>query len=463
MINFALHGQEWAAVLAFPAMLRVIVTVALGLTLIILAHEWGHFIVARMAGVRVEIFSILGIGPRLFGWRSGDTDYRVSMFPLGAYVKMAGESVEGEVAGAPDEFLSKTRWQRALILVAGPFMNAVCAVVFLFFIFAIYGVPEPSYLSKPAVIAGVLKNSPAAQAGLLAGDRLVNVDGSVVSTWEDVAHALEKNRGGASTDVRVERLGQTLQVPITGAASGNRPTELIGFPEESVQIVDVNPGSPADRAGLRGEDVIVSADGRAVKSVDQFVEKIQESAGKSVSLVVLRSNQNLTLSVEPAEESLPDGRKIGRIGVQPGVADSNYRHMSVSAAASLAVSDLGRLSTQIWGTVWQLLTGRASLRDLQGPVGIARVSGQAAKRGIPDFIFVLAVISLNLAIVNLLPIPMMDGGQLLLLGMEGARRRDFSGTFRERFLQVGIAFLLLLVVVVMYNDIRKLIPAKWLG
>ncbi len=463
MLETLLDSRPALVLLSFPGTLRLIVTVALGLTLIILAHEWGHYIVARLARVRVEVFSILGFGPRLFGWRKGDTDFRFSLVPLGAYVKMAGESMEGEVAGAPDEFLSKARWQRALILAAGPAMNVVSAAVLLFFIFAIYGVPEPTFLSKPPVLAGVLKNSPAAKAGLTAGDKLVSVNGAAVATWEDVARAFDWRQANPQAEIRYDRSGQVLNAAVSGGPSITKLAQLVGYPEEPVQIVGIVPGAPADRAGLKIDDVIKSADGQPVISVDQFVEKIEGSAGRSVSLLVLRDDRLLTLAVQPAEEALPDGRKVGRIGIQPGAAESHYRRMSPTQAASLAVSDLAGLTAQICGTVWQLVVGRASIQDLQGPVGIARISGQAAQRGVPEFLFVLALISLNLAIVNLLPIPMMDGGQLLLLGLEGARRRDFSGSFREHFLQVGIAFLLLLIVLVMYNDIRKLIPAKWLG
>jgi len=463
MLSTFLRGQALLALLSFPGTLRLIVVVTLGLTLIILAHEWGHYIVARMASVRVEVFSILGFGPRLFGWRRGDTDFRFSLVPLGAYVKMAGESVEGEVAGAPDEFLSKKRWQRALILTAGPGMNVVCAAAMLFFIFAIYGVPEATYLTKPPILAGVLKNSPAAKAGLAAGDRLVSLNGTAVGTWEEVVRAIDWKQGHPRADIRFERSGVMLNAAVSGGAGATKLAQLVGYPEERVQVLAIVPGAPADRAGLKVDDIVQAADGQPIISVDQFVEKIEESAGRSVSLTILREGRSRTIAVQPMEETLPDGRKVGRIGIQPGAADSHYRRMSLPESATLAVSDIGNLTGQICSTVWQLVVGRASIQDLQGPVGIARISGQAAQRGIPDFIFVLALISLNLAIVNLLPIPMMDGGQLLLLGLEGARRRDFSGSFRERFLQVGIAFLLLLVVLVMYNDLRKLIPAKWLG
>jgi len=463
MLIGAMQGQLLMALFSFTGTLRTVLTVGFGLTLIILAHEWGHYIVARLAGVRVEVFSILGFGPRLFGWRRGDTDFRFSLVPLGAYVKMAGESLESEVAGAPDEFLSKTRWQRALVLAAGPAMNVVCAAVFLCFIFLTYGVPEPAYLSKPAVLAGVLKNSPAANAGLAAGDKIVSVNGTAVASWGELARVFDWKQANPRAEIRFEKAGAVQSAIVTGGPSIAKLTELVGYPDEPVQVVGIIPGGPADRAGVKVDDVVKTADGQPVLSVDAFVETIQQSAGRDVNLGIARGDQNLTLTVKPVEEALPDGRKVGRIGIQPAGADLHYRRMSPLQAASLSVSETGNLTAQICGTVWQLVVGKASIQDLQGPVGIARISGQAAQRGVPDFIFVLALISLNLAIVNLLPIPMMDGGQLLLLGLEGARRRDFSGTFREHFLQVGIAFLLLLVVLVMYNDIKKLIPAKWLG
>ena len=458
-------GGELGAALALVSAetLRAIVAVAVGLTLIILAHEWGHFIVARALKVRVEVFSILGIGPRLFGWKHGDTDYRFSMFPIGAYVKLAGESSEEERAGAPDEFLSKARWQRALILAAGPVMNIVCAVVMFFLVFWAYGLPEASYLAKPPVLAGVLKDSPAEKAGLRPGDLLTQVNGAAVSTWRDVARAFDKSAGHTEQALAFERGGSRLEAAVTANPAVQRPSEIVGYPDEPVRIEGVFPGSPADKAGLEAGDDVATADDRPVVSVDQFVETLQQSAGRPVNLGVLRNGRKQSISVQAHLDTLPDGTKKWRIGVQPGPSEVHYRQLGLPEAASFSVAETGSFAVRLLQGIWQLVVGQSSLRELQGPVGIAHISGQAAQQGLPEFLTVLGFISLNLAIVNFLPIPILDGGHLLLLLLEGLRRRDFSLVFRERFLQLGMVFLLLVFAIVMYNDVRRLIPPKWLG
>lgn len=461
-----LCGEAFPAALValvMPETLRLILIVGFGLTLIILAHEWGHFILARAVGVRVEVFSILGIGPRLFGWKWGDTDFRFSLLPLGAFVKLAGESTEEDRAGAPDEFLSKPRWQRALILAAGPVMNLVCAVLLFFLIFWAYGLPEPLYLSKQPVLAGVLKNSSAAGAGLQAGDRLAQVNGAAVGTWKDVVDAVEKAGTPADLSLAYTRDGRQLTAAVKRTAATVRLAELTGYPHEAVRLDAVVAGLPADRAGLKPEDLVTAVDGQPVLSVDQFVETVQESAGRPLTVAVSREGQARSITVQPYEDTLPDGRKTWRIGVNPGPSEVHYRRLGLQESATLAATDTWGFSLRLLQGIGQLVTARASLRDLQGPVGIARVSGQAARRGLPDFLSVLAFISLNLAIVNFLPIPILDGGHLLMLALEGVRQKDFSAASRERFLRVGMAFLLLIFVLVMYNDLRKLIPAKWLG
>jgi len=452
--------------LALPDVARAIGAMILVVGIMVLVHEWGHFIVARLFGVRVDVFSI-GIGPRISGWKRGNTDYRVSALPIvGGYVKMAGESPEEERTGAPDEFLSKPRWQRALIIVAGPSMNVISACVIFFLIFFGYGVLQASYMSKPPVIAGVLKDSPAAQAGLQAGDRLVEVNHVATATWEDVGKGLDAGQRKDRVEVTYERAGQKLNATTT-ADPARRETlsapALLGYPEDPVQLETVVAGLPADRAGLKVDDRVISVDGVPVVSQDQFVETIKSSGGKPLSIAVQRGGQNLAITVQAMQDTTADGRKTWRIGVQPAPVEFRYRRLSLFEAADRAVEQTIGLTGLIFGTVGQLISGHASIREVEGPVGIMRYSGEAARRGLYELAFLTAGISLNLAILNLLPIPILDGGHILLLLLEGIRRRDFSQVFRERFLQVGMVFILLLFVIVMYNDIRKLIPAKWLG
>jgi regulator of sigma E protease len=451
--------------LALPDVARAIGAMVLVVGVMVLVHEWGHFVVARLFGVRVDIFSI-GFGPRLTGWRRGPTDYRISALPVGGYVKMAGDSPDEDRTGAPDEFLSKPRWQRALIIVAGPSMNVISACVLFFLIFFHYGIIQPAYLEKPAVLAGVLKDSPAAKAGLQAGDRLVEVNHARTATWEDVVKAFEAGERKDRVELVYERAGQRISATSQADAAKKetvRPAALIGYPADPVELENVVSGLPADRAGLKVDDRIASVDGAPILSLDQFLETVQTSGGKALQFVVQRNGQTLTIPVQPFQEAQADGRKTWRIGVLPAPVEFHYRRLSFLDSAGYSVEQTYGLTGRIFGTVAQLVSGRASIREVEGQVGIMRYSGEAAKRGLYELVFLTAGISLNLAILNLLPIPILDGGHILLLCLEGIRRRDFSQVFRERFLQVGLVFLLLLFVTVMYNDIRKLIPAKWLG
>ncbi|HUJ40112.1 MAG TPA: RIP metalloprotease RseP [Candidatus Acidoferrales bacterium] len=451
--------------LLLPDYVRAAAAMIFVIGVMVLVHEWGHFVVARLFKVRVDIFSV-GFGPRLTGWRRGPTDYRISALPIGGYVKMAGDTPEESRTGSPDEFLSKPRWQRALIILAGPTMNIVSAAVFYFAIFYGYGIPQAAFLHQPPVLAGVLKDSPAAKAGLQAGDRLVEVNHTATATWQDVGKALDKLNSTNEVDVVYERGGQRYPVVSRGnpdARESLRPALLLGFPNAPIELDTVVPGKPADRAGLKVDDRIVSVDGSPIVSVDQFLEAIQGSGGKTLQITLLRNGKELTIPVAPREDASVGTEKAWRIGVIPVAADIHYHRLSLGESLSLAGTQTVGLTGQIFVIVAQLASGRASIRDVAGPVGIMQYSGEAAKRGFYALAFLTAGISLNLAVLNLLPIPILDGGHILLLGLEGIRRRDFSQVVRERFLQVGMVFILLLIAIVMYNDIRNLIPAKWLG
>ncbi len=452
--------------LALPDFARALGAMILVIGVMVLVHEWGHFVIARLFGVRVDIFSI-GFGPRLTGWRRGPTDYRISALPIGGYVKMAGDTPEEDRSGAPDEFLSKPRWQRTLIILAGPSMNIVSAAVIYFLLFYGYGIPQPAFLSQPPVLAGVLKDSPAAKAGLQTGDRLVEVNHAATATWQDVAKALDSAAAPKDrVDLAYERAGQRFSaVSIGNPAKPDslRLAALLGYPADSIELDTIVPGRPADRAGLKVEDRIVSVDGSPILSLEQFLEAVKGSGGKTLQITVSRNGHTLTIPVEPRQDVEGGADKTWRIGVLPVSADIRYRKLSLAESLRFSSSQTVGLTGQIFAIVGQLINGRASIRDVAGPVGIMRYSGEAAKRGLYALGFLTAGISLNLAVLNLLPIPILDGGHILLLCLEGIRRRDFSQVVRERFLQVGMVFILLLVVIVMYNDIRNLIPAKWFG
>ncbi|MBI3670843.1 MAG: RIP metalloprotease RseP [Acidobacteria bacterium] len=436
-----------------------VIAVAIVLGIMILVHEWGHFIAAKLFGVRVEVFSF-GFGPRLWGRKRGPTDYRISALPLGGYVKMAGDNPSEERRGEPDEFLSKPRWQRALIAVAGPAMNMVMAVALTTGLFLV-GTQQRTFVDKPVEVAGVIKDSPAEAAGLRAGDRVEELAGIRNPTWERALLELVFTNPGSSLPLVVERDGN--RVPLTAHATAatdfNEVFAVLGYPAEPVAVGTVSRGMPAERSGLRPGDHVLAVERQPVRSPIQFAGIIQQRGGQPTELLLQRGDQTLRVEIRPEWNNPGDG---GGARWQIGIAfrfASEKRSYSLGGAAERGLWVNARLTRQILHVVSQLFQGRMSLKQMQGPLGIARESGRAARRGPLDLINLMAVISLNLAILNLLPIPILDGGHLLMLAVEGVIRRDLSLTVKERVVQVGLVFLLVIFAIVMYNDVLRLLPS----
>ena len=437
--------------------------VALVLGVMILVHEWGHFIAARLCGVRVDVFSI-GFGPRLFGWKSGPTDYRVSALPLGGYVRMAGQDLS-EIdsnseapTGGPDELTSKPRWQRAFIAYAGPAVNLVFPVLLLMVYFVAVGIPYPAWENKPVEVTAVQKTSISAIAGLQAGDTILAIDGEPTGTWEDADKALSKALPGTKLSIVVERTGakRTIDVPIPSRET-EQPEQLLGFAPVRPVLDDVQPGMPARRAGLKEGDVIRAVDGQPIDWWGQFTERVRGSGGKALALDVDRKGQPVHLTVTPQPAQGEHGETIYQIGVQVA-EETAYRRVTFFEGAQFAcVWTFERIEDTI-GVVGKLFSGRVSVKQLQSVVGISRAAGQAVRKGPQAVISLMVLISVNLGILNLLPIPILDGGSILLLAIEGGLRRDLSLAFKERFVQVGLVFLLVLFAYVMYNDVVRLLP-----
>ena len=433
------------------------------LGVLILVHEWGHFIVARVFGVRVDVFSI-GFGPRLFGWKRGATDYRVSAIPLGGYVRMAGQDPSEidssdqvpKPTGAPDELMSKKRWQRALISLAGPVVNLLMPIVLLGGFFALRGYPYPAYLDKPIVLSDLPKESPLAKAGISDGDQIVSVNDVPTPTWSKVSSLLMEAPANGALRFLVEHQGtkQTVEINAASLRGVDRP---LGYPPMPPMVGQVISGKPANRAGLKSGDLVVSVNGTLVKNWPQCVDLIRNSGGQVLNLAIRRAGKEMTFQIHPVYEKDEQGEFAWRIGVGPGGAWS-FRPMSVTASVKEAGVESVDATGKLLGIIGKLLTGKLSVRQLQSVVGIAVQAGQAVQEGPVDTINLMAMLSLNLGILNLLPIPILDGGNILLLAMEGIRRRDFSMAFKERFVQVGLVFLLVLFAYVMYNDVRRLLP-----
>jgi regulator of sigma E protease len=431
------------------------------LGVMILVHEWGHFIMARLFGVRVDVFSI-GFGPRLFGWKRGATDYRVSALPLGGYVRMAGQDLSdvdsGKVAptGAPDELMSKPRWQRALISFAGPAVNLVFPVFLLTCYYMAAGMPSAAFLSKPVQIVGLPANSQTTPAPLQTGDTVVSLNDVKNPTWEQAEDQIRGNTAGGTLKLEVENKGVRRHAEIT-VKQGEPIDRILGYLPIPAVIGDTFPGAPADRAGIREKDIIAAVNGQKVEYWDQFVDYVRGSGGKPLQLDVQRNGQVLHLTVTPKQGVTDASTSNYQIGVGPD-PDITYHRIDAAASASAATGKTLEMVADTLGVVGKLFSGRVSVKQLQGAVGITRVAGDAVRKGPSAVISVMVLISVNLGILNLLPIPILDGGNILLLAIEGGMRRDLSLAFKERFIQVGLVFLLVLFAYVMYNDVVRLLP-----
>lgn len=431
------------------------------LGILVLVHEWGHFIVARFFGVRVDVFSI-GFGPRLFGWKRGATDYRVSAVPLGGYVRMAGQDLsdidsnDQKPTGASDELMSKKRWQRALISLAGPVVNLIFPLVLLTAYFVIKGDPYPKYFDNPLVILSLPKDSPLAKAGVETGDRITSLNGQSSPTWSTVESELSEGPAAKRFQFTFEHGGEEHSAAVTTAGMQN-PDLLFGYAPNRPIVGYVERGKPAYRAGIRRDDTIVGLNGRPLNNWPEMVDAIQDAGGKSIQATVHRNGQTLTFTLTPVLDKNGRGETAWVIGISPG-QEYSFRKVGLSQAMASAGDFTVKGTWQVVTVVGKLMTGKMAAKQLQSVIGIASEAGHAVQEGTFAVVSLMAALSLNLGILNLLPIPILDGGNILLLSLEGIRRRDFSLSFKERFVQVGLVFLLVLFVYVMYNDVVRLLP-----
>jgi regulator of sigma E protease len=419
------------------------------LGVLVFVHELGHFLAARRIGVRVLTFS-LGFGPKLLSFTRGDTEYCVSLVPLGGYVKMAGESPEDSRSGAPDEFLSKTKWERFQVLVMGPIMNL--ALAWLVMAAVLYqGANLPAFEKDPVVIGTVTPQSVAANAGLVPGDRIVAVDGTPVADWEEMWVAvLPKANRPVTFDV--ERAGQRTQVQITPKGIGKFEAGEIGvMPVMHPEIIETNQGEPAQQAGLRRGDVIITANGERDVSRERVIELIRANEGKPLTLEVLRDGQLVPITVTPHK----NGNAV-RIGAQISAYQIRTVEPNPVEALKLSAQQNWDWTKLIVKTLGGLFTRDTSVKQLMGPVAIGQLSGDAVEQGWTQLFGLMAMISLNLGLLNLMPVPVLDGGHITILALEGLSRRDFSMRVKEKMLLAGFVLLLTLMVTVIYNDLMRI-------
>jgi regulator of sigma E protease len=419
------------------------------LGVLIFVHELGHFLMARRVGVRVLTFS-LGFGPKLIGFTRGGTEYCIKAIPLGGSVKMASEDPGDSNPDAPDGFLSKGKWQRFQILIMGPVMNLALAVIVLAGVFY-SGAPRPVFERQPVVVGDFGENSPAAKAGLQLGDRVISVDGEAVANWKEYSAAIVP-KAKRPVSIGFIRDGRPAYVTVVPAGEGKYELGNLGIqPTVRPEIISLVAGQAAAQAGLKVGDVIVAVEGTRDVSYDQLLTAIRSHPDRPLALTVKRGDARQDITVTP--RVIGDTAKVGATfsfyetyTVKPGVI----------GAVKLSAVQNWEWTREIGQTLRGLLTRSTSVKQLMGPVAIADLSGSAATAGWVPLFTLMAMISLNLGLMNLLPIPVLDGGHIAILALEGLARRDFSMKVKEKMLGAGFVLLLMLMLTVIYNDLMRI-------
>ena len=418
---------------------------------LVIVHEFGHYLVARLVGVRVETFSI-GFPPTIFRHRIGPTDFVIGLLPLGGFVKMAGD-IPGRGTGDPEELQNRTRGERLAILLAGPAMNFLLAVLILAGLFWV-GLERRVGLSDPPVVSYVAADSPAGTAGVRAGDRILALGGDPVADWRGVLEyiAVRPDREVVFT---VDRGGAPQEIPVLVEGDENAIGDSGVYPPAPALVGEVGEGTPAEAAGLLPGDRIVGVDGAPVGSVREVQQIVLASGVRPLELTLEREGRTLALPVTPELVEQPEGGPLPRIGVQFAPPMRMQRAGSAGAALREAVVETARWGRLTVEQLGRLVGGSASPRQFSGPIGIAQASGEALRRGPTETLLLMAVLSLSLGVLNLLPIPVLDGGQIAVLLIESAVRRDLSARVRQGLMIAGAALMLAIFVLVILLDLSK--------
>jgi regulator of sigma E protease len=426
-------------------------TVVFGI--LVFVHEFGHFFMAKLAGVRVEVFSF-GYGKRLFGVKKGETDYRISLVPLGGYVKMLGEGLfEPDRPVAPDDLMAKTRFQRLLIMAMGSIMNIVLALVIVAFM-NVVGTTVAEYIDAKPVIGWIESGSPAEKAGLRIDDEIIRIAGREVATWSDVNMAV-----GSKPDrlvrLEVRRNGEILPIDLRTESVTSYDMGYAGFQAKSLpQVQMVLANSPAEKAGLKKNDVITAVDGKPIYTY-QFLDVIQKSAGKELRFDVEREGRVLSLPITPRLEG-----SVGKIGISHA-PKSVIKKFGFFAAIGRSFDENLKNVFLVVRFIRGLFTGETPTSQLGGPLAIANFSYAAFRMGWQTLLGWIAVISLQLGVLNLFPIPVFDGGQIFVLIIESIFRRDLGPKARQVWMSIGFVIFAALITFVLLNDFVKLLPHGW--
>ncbi len=448
--------------------LFMIIAAILLLGPLIAIHEFGHYFVARKLGVKVLVYSI-GFGPTLLKWTSKKSgiQYQLSALPLGGYVKMLDER-EGDVAAEdlPKAFNRQHPWKRIAIVAAGPLINLAFAVVLFWILF----LPAQEQLNTR--VGKILPNTPAAAAQMQSGDKITAVDGTQVSTWERLNYALVDRVGETGNiQIQAERAGQiqNFSLPIQSFLRDQTqsPLDVLGFtpyhPEIPAVVSKLSEDGAAIRQGMQVGDQIISIDGVKMKDWFDVVQVVQASPEKLLKIDVLRQNKIVHLSVMPQGKRDQMGKVTGLLGVQsdpgkvniPAEYKQTIQYTPVEAMGK-AVEKTGQISSMILNSIVKMVRGLVGLDNLSGPITIAKVAGQSAEMGWQTFISFMALMSVSLGILNLLPIPMLDGGHLIYYFIELIRGKPVSEQIQLVGLKIGMVLLGSMMLLALFNDIMRL-------
>jgi len=431
--------------------------IALGI--LIFVHELGHFLLAKRAGIKVEAFSF-GFGPRLFGIKRGETDYRLSALPFGGYVKMLGDDPTDPEAQDPRSFTQKTIWQRVKVILFGPLMNFFLCLILMPIVFMI-GRSQPAYLDESPMVKQVRAESPAAEAGIETGDRILKIDGHKVENWESVMNRVLIASPGSKMALTIERNGNQKNVQATvgempefrGGYLGIAPILFMG---NEATVDGLFPGGPADQAGLKEGDKILSLNGQPVSDWFDLIQKVDETEGGESIMMVERGGNTLEFKIQP---KFNDEYKRWLIGIQKdrnsGVPTVIKRYGPIQAIIKGTHENI-KILKLTFSVLKRLVTFQLSYKVLGGPIIIAKTSAAAASSGAAHFLYFLAFLSLQLAVLNLLPIPVLDGGHLVFLGIEAVRKKPLSVRITGIATQIGFVMLISLMLLVTINDIEHI-------
>jgi len=443
-----------------PQLLSILHTIfIMGIVLgfMILIHEFGHYAAAKYFGVRVEVFSI-GFGKRLIGFRRGETDYRISALPLGGYVKMSGENPMDSRTDDPGEFLNHPRWQRFIVAIAGPAMNVLLAFGLWTGVFMVH-YEYPAVIDGPAIVGYIMPGTPAANAGIQPGDQIVRVDDIDHPNWEQVGfkEALSPNQ---PLKFEILRKGVISDITLVPQPTGRNQAGDVGLvPKEPAFIATmIEPGMPAEKAGLKVGDQILTVNGQEVPALEALVDMLSRTKDQPLEIVALRKGQKLTFNIRPV---LSAGHPAGEMRYRIGLASipTKVVKLPFGEAVRKSAGECVKNSSLILELLRKMAERKVSIRQVDGPIGIGSAVGSAAREdGWSPLLFVSAIISLNLGVMNLLPIPILDGGVILLLLIESLMRKEISLPIKERIYQAAFVFLVLFAVTVIYNDIVKTLP-----